>query len=127
MRTTNDDLAAKITTQFIEENPVDLVMVRRTKEATGAGGFRWTNPTPQAVQTMRVVLPNRSATNEGGQRTDSSGKVVVPSYLIVAQLDANVERFDLVDIDGLQHEIVWVTSRPLFGRVVCEAVRHAGT
>lgn len=125
MKTTSDDLAANITTQFIEENPANLVMVRRTKEATTAGGFRWVNPTPQPVQTMRIVLPNRAAASEGNRRTDSSGNVVVPNYLIIGQLDADVQRYDLVTIAGLQHEIVWVTSRPLFSRVVCEVVRHA--
>lgn len=127
MKTSSDVLGRRITTQFIAENPVDVVVTRRTKQATSAGGFKWVNPVDLTPQTMRRVLPNRVSSSEGNRRTDSSGRTVVPTANLVGQIDADIDRFDLVDLSGIPHEVVWVTRRDIFARTVAEVVQYAGS
>lgn len=121
MKTTDISIGENLTRQFIDEEPVDVIMIRRTKTPTSAGGYKWTNPVPQAKQTMRKLR----AKAEGARRVTSDGKVIVPSAILVGVLDANIRRFDLVGIDDVTHEVVWVTRRETMGRTIAELVQHA--
>lgn len=127
MKTTSTTIGRRITAQFISENPIEVVVTRRTKQATSSGGFKWMNPVELLPQTMRKVLPNRVSDSEGNRRTDANGRTVVPTANLIGQIDADIDRFDLVDISGVPHEVVWVTRRDMFARTVAEVVQYAGT
>lgn len=124
MRTTSDDLAQKITDQFINENPSIVIIIRRTKTATPGGGHVWSNPTPQISQVMRKVPQGRSM-GERSVVTSSNGKEVVPTWLLMGYFDANIQRFDLFTIDGTDYEVLSVGRKPLMQRTVAEIVEYA--
>lgn len=125
MRTVSDSVAEGITTQFIAENPSIVSVIRRTRTTNTAGGYTWTNPITQDPQTLRLV-PHGKSLGERLVTTDSNGKEVVPTWLLVGHMDANLERFDLFTLDGDEYEILSVGGKPLMQRIIAEVVEYGG-
>jgi hypothetical protein len=101
----NDALHLKQTEAFINENPVDVVVTRRTKQANNSGGWKWTNPQNLDPQTMRKV-----GTTTPVSRETADGKTVLPNAVMIALPDADLQIGDLFTIEGRDHEVVWVDS-----------------
>ncbi len=120
-QTTDADVAEAITRQFIDENPLEVTLVRSQKTQTSAGGWVLQNPTNLLPQTVRLVPGQMYADTV---RTTSDGREVNPTFTIVAPMDADMERFDTFSIDDFDYEIVWFYRKPLFQRSVGEVWRY---
>lgn len=119
--TTDTSVAEGITEQFIGENQVEVILQRRTKQPTTAGGFKWSAPTSLRSQGVRVV---KSPTPAQAQQTNSDGQLAAVTATMVARLDADIEVFDQFSLDDKTYELVTLLRRPLFGRYVAELVER---
>lgn len=113
------------TQAFIDENPMDIVVHRRHKVDTPSGGWTWEADADLASQTVRKVGKFvSSASSDGIARTTSDGKVVVPSSVVIGLPDWDVQIGDTFDIDGVEHEVVWISTLPVW-RKAAEVYEHA--
>lgn len=92
------------TEQFIEQNPIDLVLVRHAKVPDGAGGTRSVDTTlePQRVR----IVGQRTAVSV--ERRTVSGVVVSPEQVVVGEWDLDIQRGDTFRHQGVLMEVVWV-------------------
>ena len=94
------------TKQFIAEDPTSVVLSRNTKAEDGAGGSTFT-PAPLPSQVVKVAQRSESSSVE---RRTESGEVVRPGITLVCEWDADIQRGDTFEWEGLNVEIVWVTA-----------------
>lgn len=107
----------KQTNEFIKENKSVVVLHRRRREATAAGGKIWVDDGDVLPQEMRVVQTgNLSDTTS---RTTADGRVVKINARGVFKPGADVEVGDLFDLDDEHWEVVTVTRVPRW-RVLTE-------
>jgi len=118
---TAEHLAA--TRMFINERPVNVVFERIAKVSDGQGGWVKTPLATLPPQTVRKVATSRLA--DLSSRTTEDGAVVVPSAYLIGMPDLDVQRYDKVAIDGVPHEVVYVTRLPEW-RVQAEVVEISG-
>lgn len=123
--TTADAIHVKQTVAFINEAPMDIIIHRRHKEEVPSGGFKWVNDPDLAPQTVRKLGRYVSSANVGGSgsRTTTDGQVVVPNAIIIGLPDFDVQIGDTFDIDGISHEVMWVSDLPPWRRAV-EVYEH---
>lgn len=115
-------LHIKQTQAFIDENSDDIVIIRRTKQDDGAGGYTWSAPVDLPPQRMRKVGQGRIGALT--QRTTEDGRVLLPSAVLVALPDADVQRFDHFTLGDVDHEVLWVNTLPEW-RLTAEVLEHA--
>lgn len=116
---TAEHLAA--TQMFIDERPIELALVRSTKVSDGEGGWTKTSPTTLSPQRVRKVAQGRIA--DTTQRMTSDGALVIPTAVLIAMPDFDVQRYDTFTLDGIPHEVLWVTRLPEW-RVQAEVVER---
>jgi hypothetical protein len=95
------------TRNFIAENPSQVVLTRSTETPDGAGGTTKGSPTPLTAQKMRIVL---QAANESREIRTSSGEMLKPTAVLIAEYNADVQRGDVLTINGVRHEVAWVRN-----------------
>lgn len=110
------------TEAFVAENPVDIVITPRAKEATGAGGHRWVDQPPLPSQRVRLVAIGR--VTAVATRTTEDGRVVTPTHTLIAVPGTVVNPMDKFSVGSDQYEVVTVSSKPEW-RVSAEVVAHA--
>lgn len=120
--TTSPAIARAISQKFINENPKAIILERRPRAATTAGGWKLGEPVPQEVQTMRHI-PGRMYAES--VRTTANGREVHPTFTLVGMIDANIERYDRYTLDGQEYEVVWIERKNMFGRTVAEVWQDA--
>lgn len=118
---TAEHLAA--TKMFIDERPIDVVFQRVSKVSDGQGGWTKTPLATLPPQTMRKVATSRLA--DLSTRVTENGATVVPSAYLICMPDTDVQRYDKCVIDGVPHEVVYVTRLPEW-RVQAEVVETSG-
>lgn len=123
MVTTSTSLAVILTDQFIKENPDNVILRRRSRVATSAGGWAQGPTVEQPEQTFRKIPVGR--VSAGANITTPDGKVVVPNFHLVCPLDANIQKDDVFTMDGMEYRVSEVIRRELFGRTVAEVIENA--
>ncbi len=99
------------TRAFIAADPLTLPLYRIAKAATPSGGFRKIVPAePDVGEQVFRLLPTSDRTPE--VRT-SFGRLVVPTYTLLAQFDANLRRWDQFEYEGVRYECAVVRSVPM--------------
>lgn len=98
----------RLTSEFIAADPKDISILRRTKESDGAGGYKWVDPTdPLTAQRIRLIPQNRDI----HERETSLGTKVTPHLILLAEYDADIQRFDQYIDQGYVYEVVWVYEK----------------
>jgi hypothetical protein len=112
----------RLTQWFIDQNPDQIVLQRRSRVPDGEGGFEFETPVLLPPQEMRKVKRN----NQGDtvEIVSSMGQVVIPSYALIAMPDADIRVFDQFQLDGRLHEVVAIVDRPEW-RLQAEIYAHA--
>jgi hypothetical protein len=118
-QTTDVEIAQQLTEQFIQEKPVDIVIQRRTRTATSAGGWKLRAPVDLFSQTVRLE-DSKGSIYTNAIRTTSDGREVHPTFVLIGSMDANVDKYDQFIIGDHTYEIVSVSRRELFQRTICE-------
>lgn len=98
------------TQAFIDERPIEVVITRKEKVTTAAGGYRWANPEALPPQVMRLVEMLRIQGRES--RMDSDGKLVVPTHIAVMMPDSDIQIHDSFPAYDGTWEVVWVSKLP---------------
>lgn len=91
------------TTEFINGDPVPLVMFRGTRVRLPSGGYRNTDPEPigETPQTFRLI----PASDRMPEIRDSNGRLVAPVYILLGEWDADMERWDRFQLNDAWFEI----------------------
>lgn len=108
----------KQTRRFINDNPTDIVLMRRVEVEDGAGGFTHTDK-PLDPQRMRVV---ETAGPGGVTSRNVAGSVDRPQRSIIAELDADIQETDKFTYQGMPCVIGYVQMLPY--EIIAE-VNHA--
>lgn len=116
---TESELAAQrtLTRAFIAADEDDVVLGRRTRTANGSGGYVLSAPSPLPSQPMRLIPLQSGAT----ERHTLDGKLVEPTYALLADYDGDMQRGDLFTVHGRRYEVVFVNenqSYELKGEVI---------
>jgi hypothetical protein len=111
----------KQTSQFIAENPTDVVITRQVMKDDGAGGSIPDGP-PSSLDPQRVRVVIKSLNQQIEFRT-VEGEVLKPEYSIVGEYDADIREGDSFTYDGNRIEVVFVFSIGDYERRA-EAVRR---
>lgn len=101
------ELAAQrsMTTWFIRADQQSVTLERTEWIDDGAGGTYKGGVTPLAAQVMRLI-PLRDVGSV--QRMTANGQSVEPTYALLGQWDADMERWDTFTIAGSVYEVVFV-------------------
>lgn len=117
-----DSVHRKNTAAFVGENPQDLVVTRRRKVTTAAGGFVWEDTGDLMAQRGRIVR----SSNRGAQveRTLPDGNLLIVTATLIAEPGFDLERGDLLtDSEGTEWSVGEVSRTPAW-RVNAELGRH---
>lgn len=97
----------KLSAAFIRADYRDVSLLRRTRTDDGAGGTLVGEALPLAPQRMRLLPQEDGAT----ARTTAEGETATPEFMLMAEWDADMERFDEFEADGARFQIVYVDDR----------------
>jgi hypothetical protein len=100
------------TKEFISADPRDIVLVRIPLVDNGTGGSTEGTPVPLAAQTMRLIPFNSQVSAE---RQLPDGRVVHPSWTLMAEVGANILYGDTFDLpDGTTGEVIYVQEKTVY-------------
>lgn len=92
----------RLTTAFINTQPVVLALIPRTKVKKPAGGFVWEDQPPRAPQTLRLIepggMPPPVVTADGVERT--------VDFELLGEHSAVIGLWDYFLHDGAEWEVV---------------------
>jgi hypothetical protein len=112
---------ARNTERFISDNPSSVVIDRRKRTKTAAGGFVWEHEDFLMAQTVRIIRSGNKG--DSIKRTTPDGRVLVVSAKGMAMPGADIQEGDLFD-DGEDHwEVLGVSKVPSW-RVSFELARN---
>lgn len=95
-----------LTRSFIKADRQEVVLYRASVASDGAGGTVKGTPAPLPPQVMRV-LP---LADGGDERFMADGQRVRPTYMLMGEHDADVERFDTLTLAEGRFEVVFVNA-----------------
>jgi hypothetical protein len=93
----------KNTLRFIEDRPTSVVLTPRTKQDTPAGGSKWTDGTPRAAQTFRIIELGMMTTPPVIQLTNGTQRQV--EYWLLGAHDAAMATGDYWTDGNLTFEV----------------------
>lgn len=96
----------RITKMFIAADSITVTLLRSVFTPDGAGGEVRGEPAPLAPQVMRLIPAGDGAQ----ERFTSNGQAVKPTYMLMGEHDADMERWDEFEVDGITYEIVFVNQ-----------------
>lgn len=92
-----------ITAAFVAADAFSCVLTREQRVPDGEGGYT-TEIAPIGAQALRLV-PLQDATQD---RTDATGNVVSPGYMLVGKWTADIARGDEFTKDERRYQVVFV-------------------
>lgn len=100
------------TKEFISADPRDIVLLRTPLINNGTGGATEGTPVPLPPQTMRLIPVNSQVSAE---RTMPDGRVLKPSYTLMAEVGANMMYGDTFELpDGTTGEVAYVQEKQVY-------------
>lgn len=112
-----DDVGQRQTRAFIDRDPSDTVVVRRTLQATPHGGFTWHVDATLAPQVFRFI-PVRSINAQQVIRTTPDGRQVLTNWYIVCMPSDMVDVGDILQADGKTYEVIFENEVPSWRKVM---------
>lgn len=106
-----------LTTAFIAADPNNTVLMRQARTANGSGGWVLGPPVALPSQVTRLIPLQSGAT----ERHSQDGKLVQPTYALLAEWDADMQRGDKFTLNGRRYEVVFINenqSYELKGEVI---------
>jgi hypothetical protein len=97
----------KLTTDFIEADALEIQLLRAAKTDNGSGGYEFSDPAPVGGLQRFRLIPLQDGTTE---RYDANGKQVFPQYMLMGQFDADMERWDVFELNGDRYQIVHINQ-----------------
>jgi len=91
---------------FINADYLTVILERSVWVSDGSGGSVRQPPAPLAPQRMRLI-----PLGDGAQeRFTASGEAVTPSYMLMAEHTADLERWDEFTLNGRRYEVVFLNE-----------------
>jgi hypothetical protein len=103
------ELAAqrRLTASFIEADPLEVQLMRSVRTPNGSGGYITEDPAPfGGLQRMRLIPLQDGQT----ERYDANGKQVFPLYMLMGSHDADMQRWDVFELNGERYQIVFINQ-----------------
>lgn len=95
-----------LTDAFISADSLQVVLNRTTEVSDGAGGVLLSDTAPLAAQKMRLLPLGDGAV----ERLTADGRVVRPSYMLLGNYDANMQRGDTFTLSTGRYQVVFVNE-----------------
>lgn len=96
----------RLTEEFIAADIVTIELSRRPRTPNGAGGVKTGSPVSVAAQKFRLIPSGDGA----AERMTADGRAVTPSYMLMGEYNANMQRFDEFELDGRRYQIVFINA-----------------
>lgn len=100
------------TKAFIDADFKDITLERRTKTDNGSGGYEESYAPLMVAQRMRLIPSN----NKLPERQTLDGEVVSPEYVLLAEWDANMQRWDKFVDQGHRYQVLFVHEKSSYER-----------
>lgn len=96
----------KQTKQFINQHPLEVILVRQELMSDGAGGVTHSiiPQEPQIVRLITQLSPGMASLS----RMTEDGIETRPDYVLLGEWDANMRTHDYFMKDGIKYELVYV-------------------
>jgi len=96
----------RLTEEFIKADGREVVLWRSVRQEDGAGGWTFGDPAPLPAQFMRLI-PLRDGASV---RMTADGQEVTPAYMLQGSHGADMERWDIFELEGVRYEVVFVNE-----------------
>lgn len=114
----------KQTTQYIKDNPTSVTLTRGgTKTPDGAGGYTVAQGTTLDPQTVRLMPVGAGMMGGSVTSVNVDGEVVAPSYVMIAEHDADVKAGDTFQYNDALCEVNYVREDRRY-ETWCEVQSH---
>lgn len=100
------NIQRSLTRSFIAADWRTIVLMRSEWVSDGSGGSIRQDPEPLAPQRMRMI-PRADGAPE---RFTADGEAVTPSYVLMAEHTADIQRWDEFTVAGRRYEVVFVNE-----------------
>lgn len=107
IRTAERDAQRRLTRAFIAADPVDVELTRRVRSDDGAGGVEVGAGVLLGPQRFRLIPQEDGAT----ARTTAEGETATPEYILMGDVDVDVERWDEFELDGRRYQVLYIDNR----------------
>jgi hypothetical protein len=97
----------RISRAFIDADARDVILLRSPRTDDGAGGFVVGEPVSQGAQRLRLLPQEDGAT----ERTTAEGETATPQYMLMGPWNANMQRWDEFELDGIRYQVVYIDDR----------------
>ena len=97
----------RVSLAFIEADARYVTLMRSPRTDDGAGGTVVGEPAPLSPQKLRLLPQEDGAT----ARTTAEGETATPEYMLMGPWNANMQRFDEFELDGVRYQIVYIDDR----------------
>lgn len=94
----------RLTTTFIEFDPVTITLIPREQISDGQGGKKKVNGTPRTPQIFTLIEPGNSGQFEPYYA--ESGEQYTVQFLLLGEYDAIIAVDDVFKLDGKDYKIV---------------------
>lgn len=99
------------TSAFIDADGKWITLIRRTEAPNGSGGFEITE-TPLVFPQFMRLIPQQG--NMSPLRDTLDGEAVQPDYVLLAEFDANVARWDQFVDQGRRYQVLFVHEKKAY-------------
>jgi hypothetical protein len=97
----------RITTEFIQADVSEIILMPRTKVSNGSGGFTWEEEDPRTSQYGRII----PLTSNAPERMNSDGQRVIVEFILIMEYDAEVGKFDRFTARGRLFEVLHIQEK----------------
>lgn len=90
------------TKAFIDYDPISIILNERNKTPTADGGYKFGAPVPRAAQIFRLIPQS----DVMPQVQTPDGHTLLPTYVLLGEHSAIMERWDTFELEGVKFIIV---------------------
>ena len=108
----------------IKADPVDIILMRKTKVADGAGGWKWSDEAPLRPQQVTIV-PAKRRLSDMLVNTEL-GDVVNAPYIVLGRYTLDIQRGDHFTWNGDDFKVDQVAIKEEVSKT-CPVVYFGGT
>lgn len=117
----NNRYHLRLTEAFINERPVDVILMRPVVVEDFSGGYVSSGSSPLPSQTVRKVAS--PFVRDAAARVITDGDQNRPSFTLIGMPDVDILKDDTFEIDGVWHRVTSVSRIPEW-RVAADVVEE---
>lgn len=104
-------MSRRLNKAFMNYDPLEIVLTRKAKVDTGAGGWKWAEPTNLEPQLFRMTPFKRRLGL--GETNTPDGDITASQFLLMGKVGADVAKGDTFKVDNDNYIVVKVHPKEL--------------